>query len=134
MDETEEQEYNINAEMMKLTPKQRVLIEALVNPENRCRSISTICKDIGIDRKTYYKVIDKEEFRNLYERLSKNLVKDSIGLIINTFVSKAQDGSFQHGKVILEMAGIYNEKQDISISGGLTFEGGLRKLMDDDAE
>ena len=125
-------EYNINAEMIKLTSKQKVLLEALINPENHFKNISRICKEIGIERKTYYNIMGKEEFKVLYESLTHSLVKDSIGPVINTFIAKAQEGSFQHGKVILEMSGLYNEKQDINISGGLTFENGLRELMDED--
>jgi hypothetical protein len=29
---------------------------------------------------------------------------------MNTFVREAERGSFQHGKVVLEMAGVYTEK------------------------
>lgn len=123
-----------------LTKAEQSLLEALLNPENRMKSVADICKAAKVDRSTYYRAFQKQEFVEVYNRHSVNLVKQNVASVINTFIREAQRGSFQHGKVILEMAGIYAEKQDVKVSGsmdinnpytGLTTEE-LKKLIQDE--
>jgi hypothetical protein len=119
-----------------VTKAEQSLLETLLNPENRMKSVVDICKIAKVDRATYYRAFQKTGFVELYKQRSKELVDQSVASVINTFIREAQRGSFQHGKVILEMAGIYKDK--IEISGkinnpmeGLTTEE-LKKLIQDE--
>ena len=96
----------------KPTEKEKILLEILINPDYRMKSITDICKAAKCSRDVYYKAFAKTEFVELYKELSESLVKQSIAPVINAFVREAQRGSFQHGKVLLEMAGLYNKKDD----------------------
>ena len=122
-----------------LTKSEQALLEALLNPENRMKSVADICKVAKVDRSTYYRAFQKPEFVDAYNKQSLDLVKHNVASVLNTFVREAQRGSFQHGKVILEMAGLYAEKSDVKVSGtvgisnpyeGLTTEE-LKKLIND---
>ncbi|MNW60860.1 hypothetical protein D3C74_388830 [compost metagenome] len=95
------------------------MLEALLNPENRIKSVTDICKIAKVDRATYYRAFAKPHFAELYNKRSVDLVKQSVASVLNTFVREAQRGSFQHGKIVLEMAGIYTEKSDVKLSGGV---------------
>jgi hypothetical protein len=121
------------------TEKEKNLLEVLMNPENRMKSITDICKLAKCTRPVYYEAFAKPGFVSLYNKQSVDLVKQNVASVINTFVREAQRGSFQHGKVILEMAGVYTEKSDVKVSGslevnnpyqGLTTEE-LKKLIGD---
>lgn len=96
-----------------VTLSEQKLLEVLLNPENRMKSITDICGIAKCDRKTYYRAFAKQEFIDAYNTKSKELVKQAVAPVINTFIREAQRGSFQHGKVLLEMAGMYAEKQEI---------------------
>ena len=122
-----------------LTNAEQNLLEALLNPENRMKSVADICKAAKVDRSTYYRAFQKPEFVVIYNKQSLDLVKHNVASVLNTFVREAQRGSFQHGKVILEMAGLYAEKSDVKVSGtvkisnpyeDLTTEE-LKKLIED---
>lgn len=121
------------------TEKEKNLLEVLLNPENRMKSITDICKLAKCTRPVYYEAFSKSGFVEIYKQGSVDLVKQSIGSVLNTFIREAQRGSFQHGKVILEMAGIYTEKSDIKVSGSLEVNnpyqglttGELKKLIGD---
>lgn len=120
----------------RLTEKEKNLLEVLMNPENRMKSITDICKLAKCTRPVYYEAFSKPEFVEIYKQYSVDLVKQSVASVINTFIREAQRGSFQHGKVILEMAGMYSDKLEITgkISNpmeGLTTEE-LKKLIQDD--
>lgn len=108
------------------TEKEKNLLEVLLNPDYRMKSVTDICKAAKCSRNIYYNAFEKPGFTELYKKQSVDLVKQSIAPIINTFIREAQRGSFQHGKVLLEMAGIYSEKSDVSLSGSL--DTGLNKL------
>lgn len=99
------------------TEKEKNLLEVLLNPENRMKSITDICKLAKCSRPIYYEAFAKPKFIELYNRQSTDLIKQNVASVINTFIREAKRGSFQHGKVILEMAGVYTEKSDIKVSG-----------------
>ncbi|MGE5584067.1 MAG: phBC6A51 family helix-turn-helix protein [Bacillota bacterium] len=99
-----------NATEKRLTPTERRLIEALLDPSNRLKSISEICDMVNCSRKTYYRAFDKPHFREEYKRRAAALSERHLGQVMNAFVKEATRGSFQHGKVLLEMAGVYSEK------------------------
>jgi hypothetical protein len=100
-----------------LTDTEEKLLEVMLNPENRMKSITDICNMAKISRMTYYRAFKKPEFTEVYNNKSKDLIKQAVAPVINTFIREAQRGSFQHGKVILEMAGIYTEKQQMEHTG-----------------
>lgn len=108
------------------TEKEKNLLEVLLNPENRMKSITDICKLAKCTRPVYYEAFSKSGFVEIYKQGSVDLVKQSIGSVLNTFIREAQRGSFQHGKVILEMAGVYTEKSNVKLSG--TIETSTEKL------
>ena len=100
-----------------LTPVEKRLIEALLEPANRFKTVSEICDIVKCARNSYYRAFDKPYFRVEYEKRSADLAKKHLGPIMNAFVKQAISGSFQHGKVLLEMAGVYVEKAKAEISG-----------------
>lgn len=104
------------------TEKEKNLLEVLINPDYRMKSITDICKAAKCSRNIYYDAFAKPEFVEIYKKRSVDMVKQSIASVINTFIREAQRGSFQHGKVLLEMAGIYTEKSDVNLSGDMEFE------------
>lgn len=98
------------------TEKEKNLLEVLLNPENRMKSITDICKLANCSRPIFYEAFSKPEFVTVYEQKSKELIKQSVGPVLNTFVREALRGSFQHGKVVLEMAGVYTEKHETNVN------------------
>jgi hypothetical protein len=101
----------------QLSDKMKALLEVLLNPEHRTKSVTDICKIAGCSRPVYYDAMQNPEFKALYEQRTKDLIKNSIGPVVNTFIREALRGSFQHGKVLLEMAGLYSEKTQIDVTG-----------------
>lgn len=98
------------------TEKEQNLLEVLINPENRMKSITDVCKLAKCTRPIYYDAFQKPGFVAIYQQMSMDIVKQSIAPVLNAFVREAQRGSFQHGKALLEMAGIYTEEQQARIA------------------
>lgn len=102
--------------VLGFTKKEARLLEVLLDPECRLKTVTAICGLVPCDRKTYYKAFAKREFADEYIRLSADLAKKHLGQVMNTFVNEAVKGSFQHGKVLLEMAGVYTERHDQNVN------------------
>ena len=92
---------------------ERKLVDVLLNPQHRMKSVTDVCRIADINRSTYYDSFAKPDFNDYYKEKSLELVKSQVAPVINAFVAEAKRGSFQHGKVLLEMAGIYAERQQI---------------------
>jgi hypothetical protein len=114
----------------KPTEKEKNLLEVLLNPENRMKSITDICKLAKCSRPVYYEAFTKDGFVELYKRSSQDLVKQSVAPVLNTFIREAKRGSFQHGKVLLEMAGVYSDK--LELAGGVSADMTIKVELTDD--
>lgn len=116
----------------KPTKAEERLLEVLANPEYKQKNVSEICGIAEIDRKTYYTAFKKPGFVDYYHQLSIELVKQSVMPVLNAVRKEAQGGSFQHAKLLLEMAGLYTEKKQQEITGAnggpLQFEQILSEL------
>lgn len=106
-----------NVSEYRPTGKESRLLELLLDPKNRLKSIREICDMVPCNPKTYERAFKKPEFAQLYAERSAALAKKHLGAVMNAFVRQATRGSFQHGKVLLEMAGVYSEKTKHEHSG-----------------
>lgn len=94
------------------TPCEQSIIKVLLDPENSRKTVTEKCRLAGVDRKTYYNAIRKPEFADLIKEESRRLVLAAVLPTIHAFIKAAAKGSYQHGKVLLEMADLYREKKE----------------------
>ena len=97
------------------TLSEEKLLEVLLNPEHRLKSVTDICSIACVDRKIYYRAYKKPEFVEYVMKESRSLVKEAIPAIILASARQAKRGDAAHTKIMLGMAGLYNEKVDHSI-------------------
>ena len=102
------------------TLAERKLLEVLLNPEFRTATVTDLCKQAGISRQAYYQIFKKPAFVAYYESQARDLVREAVGPVINAFVKAAKEGSYPHGKVILEMAGLYTESKNVTLNATLS--------------
>ena len=100
-----------------LTRKEENLIEVMLDPANRMKSITDICKRANCSRVTYYEAFNKPGFVKIHKERSVALAEKYLGSVMNAFVREAARGSFQHGKILLEMAGVYKETTRKELTG-----------------
>lgn len=88
---------------------ERKILDALLDPTNKYKNVTDLCQAAGCSRQAYYDAFKRPGFGDLYRKLTLDLVKQSVAPVVNTFIKEATRGSFQHGKVLLEMAELYQE-------------------------
>lgn len=99
----------------ELSPDQIRLCEMLAaaafEPEEGRTSISAVCEQAGVSRKSYYNWKVMPAFQGYYSQLVKQLSREHLGPIIAAVVKQAENGSFQHAKLFLQYAGEIGEDQ-----------------------
>jgi hypothetical protein len=90
----------------RLSPERWRLLEVLVNPENRFKSVTELCHLARCSRRVYYKAYNDPEFRNVQEDLAIMLIKQSVISSIHALQREAARGSFQHIEKVLQLAGV----------------------------
>lgn len=92
------------------TNVEKQLLDVLLDPEYATETVTRICEVAGVARATYYNCMQRPDFVAYYNAMSVALVKQALGPVINAMVHEAKKGSFTHGKLILDMAGIVTER------------------------
>lgn len=90
----------------RLTTKQLALLEYKLNPENRHKSVSQTCQELGIARQTYYEAMERPLFLKRYQELAVSLTKQAVGPVVNAAIKEAVRGSLGHQELVLQMAGV----------------------------
>ncbi|MDT2525596.1 MULTISPECIES: hypothetical protein [Enterococcus] len=123
----------------KPTAAEKRLLEILINPEHLGKNVTELCNLAEVSRNKYYDAMKKKEFQSLVADTTQDLIKGKIGDVLNaTYKYSLTAKGHQDRKVLLTMAGLYVDKKETEISGGLEVnnpfagltEEELRKLAD----
>jgi len=80
------------------------------------RTITAICKEAGIDRKTFYRWMTGDPgFKEAWENIWEGSVKRHMPAVIAAMVEKARKGDVNAARLLAEMGGML--KQRVSIGG-----------------
>lgn len=102
----------------KPTKVERKLLEALLRPELVGKQIATICREAGISRTRYYRIMKKTEFVELVNQMTRDLIGDKIHGVLQTSYLAALDPArgFQDRKMLLQMYALYVDKLEVNDS------------------
>lgn len=92
------------------------LLEVLSDPLHFRKSITEKCELADIARKTYYEVMKRPEFVTLIPKTALDLVKTRAMDLINASYDAALRGSFSDREMLLEMAGIREDKKNQGVN------------------
>jgi hypothetical protein len=87
------------------TVKEKDLLEVLLNPEHRFKSITDICLLAHCTRNIYYNAFEKPDFCKYYERQVDRLIDKSYAAMINASLRAAVRGDATHLRILLQMKG-----------------------------
>ena len=101
------------------TPAEQRLLQVLLDPANVGKSVTEKCQLAGVSRDVYYKAMQKEGFIRLKNRLTYDLLKANIDEVLRATFKYALNNSKNHAdrKLLLEMYGLYTDKQKVEVSG-----------------
>ena len=100
------------------TKIEMAILEVVLDPANRLKNVSDICKLVPCDRKTYYFAFKKPGFAKLYRDEALEMVRRSVAPVLHACVREASRGSHNHAKIVLGMADMYHERKEVTGEGG----------------
>lgn len=113
----------------KPTVAEKKLLEVLINPEHLGKNVTELCNLADVSRNKYYDAMKKEAFQELVKSTTLELVKAKIGDVLNaTYIYSLGEKGHQDRKMLLTMAGLYADKQETEISGGLNVNNPFTEL------
>lgn len=92
------------------TVAEKRLLEVLLNPEHRLSNVSEVCRVAKCSRDIYYAAFKKDEFVKYFKKESCKLVDRAHAAIINASIRQAVRGDSAHTKILLSMAGSYEDR------------------------
>ncbi len=103
-------------------PKQSAVLEA-AQEAGLNRSISAICEVAGVDRKSFYNWMKKDdEFKAAWEDIWIHSVRRHMPGVVAAVIAKAQDGDVPAARLIADLAGVTRQRIDAAVHQSGTVE------------
>jgi hypothetical protein len=100
--------------MREFTQLETRILKAAASAAGNRVTIEYLADQAGCSVGTIYKRLQDPDFRAMFLETMKGLIVAEVPEILQKFAEKGKEGSYQHGKLILEIAGAYLEKKEIS--------------------
>ncbi len=109
----------------KISKKDKSILKFVAQQGNLRKermSVEQIAKGTNCSVDYIYDKLTNENFRNLFFDVLKSALAIETPSILEKFVSEAQNGSFSHGKLVLELAGMYNESKNVNLKAQVSMD------------
>lgn len=115
----------------KISVEEKKILAAALKCGEKRLSVSGLAEESGVKKTVICEKLKNPEFRQLFSEVMQAALTAETPEILHTFVSAAKEGSFKHGKLILELTGVYSEKQKIELGGKVELTETLFKSDED---
>ena len=117
------------SDIYTMTAAGKKLFQVLIDPQHLGKNVDELCQIADVSRDTYYRLMKDDRFTQEVTDTSKQLVMAKIGDVINaTYENAIGERGHQDRKMLLTMAGLYTDKQEIDSKGEL----GIKVIWADD--
>lgn len=100
-----------------------------MNPTYAGKSVIDKCKAANCTTPIYYTAMKKPGFVEMCKQTAIDLIKSEILPLIQLGLREAKRGSFQHWKILLEMADMHTDKSEINNNITVGFEQSLLDMI-----
>lgn len=105
--------------MEQLTFARKKLLDAMLDPANRMKSIIKLCEIADISRGVYYKAMKDPAFVAELKERSLEVVIGFIPSSINALGKKAASGDIKAISIVLEMAGMHSNRISVDVPNAI---------------
>ena len=100
---------------VELSPPEKKMLQTALNSSGHRVTLEVLAKESGRSINYVYQKLQEPTFKELFMEALRGSLLAEVPEIMGAFVMKAKEGSFPHGKLLLEIAGIYNNESNINI-------------------
>ncbi len=98
---------------MELTELEAKVLKTLSRLGNNRVSVEELAKRVGCKTETIYSKLQEAGFRRLFLEVMNNTVVADVPEVLNSVRDAAKQGQHQQAKMILELAGVYENKTKV---------------------
>jgi len=100
-------------------PEQKMIKVAMESGGHRV-TLEQLSKASGRSLNYVYEKMQDPDFRELFSAALRGALMSEMPEILGVFLEKAKEGSYAHGKLLLEMTKIYNQESNLNINAQVT--------------
>ncbi|WP_077324632.1 phBC6A51 family helix-turn-helix protein [Virgibacillus siamensis] len=89
----------------ELSPKDIEELTEIYQRRFQGETIVSICKELGVDRRTYYRKKEHPQWKKIEKELTDKLIDNAYDEIMQTVVQKAIGGSHNFAKLYMDVTG-----------------------------
>lgn len=102
------------------TPKQAAVLEA-GQEAGLNHSISAICEAAGVDRKSFYNWINRDQnFKTAWENIWAHSIRRHMPGVVAAMIAKAQDGDVPAARLVADLAGVTRQRLEAAVTQNTT--------------
>jgi len=102
---------------LELTKTEKNILKAVGECGSTSLTAHGIAEKAGCSPAFVCEKLKDPDFKTLFREVMEASLSAEVPEILKTFTEAAKQGSFKHGKLILELTGVYSEKQRVEMSG-----------------
>lgn len=103
-------------DLTSLSAKEKRIIKEAMRCGEQKLTVRTLAQNAKVKPEFIVAKLKSPEFRQLFIEAMRDGIVAETPAILHSFVNAAKEGSFQHGKLMLELAGVHQEKQCIDLN------------------
>ncbi len=97
----------------QLTELEAKVLKALSRAGNNRVSVEELAERVGCKTETIYSKLQEAGFRRLFLEVMNNTVVADVPEVLNSVRDAAKQGQYQQAKMILELAGVYENRTKV---------------------
>lgn len=120
-------------DIKSLKPKDKKILKAALKCGEQKLTVKALSELAGVKPEYVCEKMRNPEFRELFIEALHTAVTAETPAILHSFTQAAKEGSFQHGKLILELTGVHQDKQKIDLNAKIESSEALFKTDEEKA-
>lgn len=102
---------------MELTKTEKNILKAVGECGQSTLTVQAIAEKAGCSPAFVCEKLKNQEFKGMFKEMLESSLSAETPQILQTMATNAKKGAFKEAKLLLELTGIYNEKQRMELSG-----------------
>ncbi len=106
---------------VKLSNEDKKILKAAATCGQEMLTAKLLASKSGVHEAKICKKLMDPEFRSMFTEVVQSSLTMETPAILHTFAQKGKAGEFKHGKLILEITGMHEEKSKVELEGKVQF-------------
>lgn len=106
-------------DIVRLTEKERALLDVLLDPEMANSTHVERFEAAGLSKQGYYDILKRPHFRALVSKMLYDTIYHESLPMMHAALKAAKSGSFAHFKLLMEMGGLHTDASKVVHEGAV---------------